>query len=149
MLQDGRADIGIATESIASVSDCVSFQYYGWHHSVIVPAGHPLEFVEPLTLEAIAEHPIITYHEGFTGRTRIDETFASAGLAPDIVMSALDADVIKAYVELGLGVGIIASMAFQATHDPHLRLLDAQHLQGALVDLPSGQRLRHREFQIG
>jgi LysR family cys regulon transcriptional activator len=70
---------------------------------VIVPAGHALESVEPLTLEAVADHPVITYHEGFTGRARIDETFAKAGLTPDIVMSALDADVIKAYVELGLG----------------------------------------------
>ena len=133
MLQDGRADIGIATESIASVSDCVSFQYYGWHHSVIVPAGHPLEFVEPLTLEALAEHPIITYHEGFTGRTRIDETFASAGLAPDIVMSALDADVIKAYVELGLGIGIVASMAYDPARDQALRMLPSSHLFGENV----------------
>ena len=128
MLQDGRADIGIATETLAEVSDCVSFGFYGWHHSVIVPAGHPLEGVTPLTLEAIAEHPLITYHQGFTGRTRIDQTFARAGLTPDVVMSALDADVIKTYVELGLGVGILASMAFNPTRDPGLRKLDSEHL---------------------
>ena len=128
MLQDGRADIGIATESLAGVTDFVSFPYYGWHHSVIVPAGHALESVEPLTLEAVADHPVITYHEGFTGRARIDETFAKAGLTPDIVMSALDADVIKAYVELGLGVGIVASMAYDPSRDQGLRMLASSHL---------------------
>ncbi|NML24636.1 CysB family HTH-type transcriptional regulator [Zoogloea dura] len=128
MLQDGRADIGIATESLAGVPDFVSFPYYGWHHSVIVPVGHPLESVEPLTLEAIAEHPVITYHEGFTGRAKIDETFAKAGLTPDVVMSALDADVIKAYVELGLGVGIVASMAYDPNRDQGLHMLPSSHL---------------------
>jgi LysR family cys regulon transcriptional activator len=128
LLQDGQADIGVATEALAEVADLVSFPYYAWHHSVIVPAGHPLEAVRPLTLEAIAEHPLITYHEGFTGRARIDKTFARAGLAPDIVMSALDADVIKTYVELGLGIGIVASMAFDPTRDAALRQLDSVHL---------------------
>ena len=90
--------------------------------------GHPLATLAPLSLEAIAEHPIITYHEGFTGRTKIDSTFAEAGLAPDIVISALDADVIKTYVELGLGIGIIASMAFDPARDTGLRLLDCAHL---------------------
>ncbi len=133
MLQDGRADIGIATESLAAVPDLVSFNYYAWHHSVIVPAGHPLEATRPLTLEAIAEHPLITYHEGFTGRARIDETFAGAGLAPDIVMSALDADVIKAYVELGLGIGIVASMAYDPGRDQNLCMLSSSHLFGENV----------------
>jgi hypothetical protein len=76
----------------------------------------------------MAEHPVITYHEGFTGRARIDETFAKAGLTPDIVMSALDADVIKAYVELGLGVGIVASMAYDPNRDQGLRMLASSHL---------------------
>ena len=133
MLQDGRADIGIATEALAGVADCVSFPYYGWHHAVIVPAGHPLEGVAPLTLEAVAEHPLITYHEGFTGRAKIDETFAQAGFTPDIVMSALDADVIKTYVELGLGIGIVASMAYDAERDRALRMLPSDHLFGENV----------------
>jgi len=128
MLLDGQADVGIATEAIADAPELVSFPWYSWHHALIVPAGHPLQAVQPLTLEAIAEHPVITYHEGFTGRTRIDQIFAQAGLAPDIVMSALDADVIKTYVELGLGVGIVASMAFNAVRDGDLRLLDSAHL---------------------
>jgi len=128
MLLDGQADIGIATEALAEVPELVSFPYHTWHHSVIVPVGHPLESVQPLTLEAIAEYPVITYHEGITGRARIDQTFGEEGLAPDIVMSALDADVIKTYVELGLGIGIVASIAFDAPRDTNLRLLDASHL---------------------
>jgi LysR family cys regulon transcriptional activator len=128
MLLDGEADIGVATEALAEVAELASFPYYGWRHSVIVPAGHPLEAVEPLTLAAIAEYPVITYHEGFTGRTRIDQAFAAAGLVPDVVISALDADVIKTYVELGLGVGILASMAFNPARDGGLRELESAHL---------------------
>jgi LysR family cys regulon transcriptional activator len=128
VLLDGRADIGIATEELGDSEDLVAFPYYDWHHAVIVPAGHPLESVQPVTLEAVAEHPIVTYHEGFTGRARIDRIFAQAGVVPDIVMSALDADVIKTYVELDLGIGIIASMAFSPARDTGLRLLESGHL---------------------
>jgi LysR family cys regulon transcriptional activator len=128
MLLSGEADIGIATESIEGVPQLASFPYYVWNHSVIVPRGHPLESAKPLTLEAIADHPVITYHEGFTGRAAIDKTFANAGLVPDIVMAALDADVIKTYVELGLGIGIVASGAFDPLRDGGLSLLDSAHL---------------------
>jgi LysR family cys regulon transcriptional activator len=95
---------------------------------VIVPKGHPLETQAPVTLEKIADWPIITYHEGFTGRPSIDAAFASAHLAPDIVMVALDADVIKTYVEVGLGIGIVASMSYDASRDTGLTLLDTTHL---------------------
>ena len=128
MLLEGEADIGIATEAVADVPELAAFPFYRWHHAVVVPHGHPLLEREPLTLEAVAEHPIITYHEGFTGRTRIDKAFAEAGMVADVVMSALDADVIKTYVELGLGVGIMASVAFNPLRDSHLQMLDAQHL---------------------
>jgi LysR family cys regulon transcriptional activator len=128
LLASGQADIGIATEALDNVPELASFPYYSWHHAVIVPTGHPLEAVKPLTLEAVAEYPIITYHEGFTGRAKIDATFAQAKLVPDIVMSALDADVIKTYVELGLGVGIVASIAFNPARDTGLSLLDSDHL---------------------
>jgi LysR family cys regulon transcriptional activator len=128
MLLDGVADIGIATEALESVMELASFPYYSWHHAVIVPHGHPLESVHPLTIRGIAEYPIITYHEGFTGRAGIDETFAREGIVPDIAMSALDADVIKTYVELGLGIGIVASMAFNPARDVRLNLLDSSHL---------------------
>jgi LysR family cys regulon transcriptional activator len=95
---------------------------------VVAPDGHPLLSRKKLTLEAIAEWPIITYDEGLTGRARIDQAFDRAGIAPDIAMSALDADVIKAYVELGLGVGIIASMAFAPERDPGLKIIGCGHL---------------------
>jgi LysR family cys regulon transcriptional activator len=128
MLLDGTADIGVATEALEENADIVAFPYYSWEHAVIVPAGHDLERVKPLTLSAIAEWPIITYDTGFTGRPRIDQAFAAATLDPDIVMTALDADVIKAYVELGLGIGIVASMAYDKNRDTTLRLLDASGL---------------------
>jgi LysR family cys regulon transcriptional activator len=128
MLLDGQADIGIATEALENTADLISFPYYTWHHAIIVPAGHPLQSVAPLTLEAIVEFPIITYHHGFTGRSKIDKTFAQAGLEPDFAMSALDADVIKTYIALGLGIGIIASGAFVPERDSMLVKLDASHL---------------------
>jgi LysR family transcriptional regulator, cys regulon transcriptional activator len=126
MLLEGQADIGIATEALADNSEIVAFPYYSWHHGVVVPAGHELEKVNPLTLEAVSEYPIITYQEGFTGRPAIDAAFAKAKIAPDIVMVALDADVIKTYVEVGLGIGIVASMAFEPERDKALRLLPAK-----------------------
>jgi LysR family transcriptional regulator, cys regulon transcriptional activator len=125
LLQAGDADLGIATEALEGVQDIVTFEYHRWHHAVIVPQAHPLNDVHPLTLEAVAEYPIITYHEGYTGRARIDQTFAKLGLAPDIVMSALDSDVIKTYVELGLGIGIVASVAFNPERDQALRQLES------------------------
>ncbi len=128
LLLEGKADIGIATEALVGQSELATFPFYSWHHAVIVPAGHPLEAVQPLTLEAVAEYPVITYHEGFTGRARIDQAFSDAGIEPDIVMSALDADVIKTYIELDLGVGIIASGAYNVARDSTLRLLPSDHL---------------------
>ena len=118
---------------------------------VLVPAGHPLEAVRPLTLEAIAEHPLITYHEGFTGRARIDRRFADAGLRPEVVMSALDADVIKTYVELGLGVGLVAGMAFDERRDADLRRLDSEHLfpqNTARIAVRRGHYLRRFAYRF-
>jgi LysR family cys regulon transcriptional activator len=128
MLLDGRADIGIATEAVSQHPDLIAFPYYTWRHTVIVPNGHPLEQDKPLTLANIARFPVITYHEGFTGRPAIDRAFEKAGETPDIVMAALDADVIKAYVELGMGVGIVASMAVDQQRDTTLAVLDSEHL---------------------
>ncbi len=128
LLLNGEADLAIATESLSQIPELVSFPFYSWHHAVVVPEGHPLDKSKKLKLEEIAEYPIVTYHEGFTGRKLIDETFSNAHLSPDIVMSALDADVIKTYVELGLGIGIIASMAYQTERDTHLKLLSSDHL---------------------
>jgi LysR family cys regulon transcriptional activator len=145
MLLDGDADIAIATEALIDSPDILAFPYYSWHHGLVVPETHPLTAVSPLTLEAIAEWPIITYHEGFTGRGHIDERFAKAGLAPDIVMAALDADVIKAYVELGMGVGLMASMAFIPERDKPLKLLDCSALfeeQTSRIAVRRGRYLR-------
>lgn len=124
LLRSGEADIGIATEALAGDPNLASFTWYDWRHSLVVPQGHPLASSNPLSLANLAEYPLITYHEGFTGRAQIDHAFAEAGLAPDIVMSALDADVIKTYVELGLGVGIVASVAFHPTKDAGLIRLE-------------------------
>jgi LysR family cys regulon transcriptional activator len=128
ILLEGNTDIGIATDTLEHNPEILPFPYHRWSHAVVVPKGHALEAAAPLTLEAIAEYPIITYDEGLTGRTRIDKAFEAAGIEPDIAMSALDSDVIKAYVELGLGVGIIASLAFDPERDPGLTLLDGAHL---------------------
>lgn len=128
LLLNGEADLAIATESLSQIPELVSFPFYSWHHTVIFPKGHPLEKIKNLNIEDLAEYPVITYHEGFTGRKLIDETFSNANITPDIVMSALDADVIKTYVELGLGIGIIASMAYQKERDTQLRILKSDHL---------------------
>lgn len=133
MLRGGQADIGIASEALQDAPELAAFPYYSWHHGVVVPKGHALDAEGVLTLEALADWPLITYSEGFTGRSRIDKAFHTAGIAPDIVLSALDADVIKAYVELGLGIGIVASHAFDPARDPQLRLIDADHLFEANV----------------
>lgn len=129
MLLSGEADVGIATEALASFGQLVAMPCYRWTHSIVVPPGHPLLGLDgPPTLAELARHPIITYETGYTGRTHIDEAFERAGLKPDIVLSAMDADVIKTYVELGMGVGIVASIAFDGERDRSLRALDARHL---------------------
>lgn len=128
MLIEGEADIGFATEILGDIDDFVSFPFCQWHHVVVVPNEHPLIDFKALSLEVLADYPIITYHEGFTGRASIEKTFSSAGIVPDIVISALDADVIKSYVELGLGIGIIASVAFSCERDVNLKVLDGSML---------------------
>jgi LysR family cys regulon transcriptional activator len=128
LLTTGDADIAIATEWLASIPEIATFPYYIWHHAVIAPRGHPLTELESITLADIAEYPIVTYHEGFTGRSNIDRCFAEAGLVPDIVLSAIDADVIKTYVDVGLGIGIVASMAYLPERDGNLVCFDAVRL---------------------
>lgn len=128
MLISGEADIGIATEALNKFDNLVALPCYRWTHSVIVPPDHPLLDGEPLTLERLSSFPIITYNAGYTGRMHIDEAFEAAGLSLDLVLTAMDADVIKTYVELGLGVGIVASIAFDEDRDRSLRAIDAGHL---------------------
>lgn len=130
MLLSGEADIGIATEALSQYESLVALPCYRWSHSVIVPADHPLQDGEPLTLERLAQFPLITYSTGYTGRLHIDEAFEKAGVLFNLVLSAMDADVIKTYVELGLGVGIVASIAFDEERDRNLRAIDARELFG-------------------
>jgi LysR family cys regulon transcriptional activator len=123
----GKADIGIATEGLSRFDGLVSFPCYEWHHVIVVPEEHPLLSLKKLTLEDLAEHALITYDVGFTGRSHIDEAFLAKHIAPDIILTAMDSDVIQQYVSMGLGVGIIASMA--AEHLPKgLRPIPAGHL---------------------
>ncbi len=124
----GESDVAIATEALDTYPELVTLPCYQWHHCVVVPKGHPLAKVKPLTLEAIAAQPIVTYDATFAGRTSLDHTFAARGLHPDIVLTALDSDVIKSYVALGLGVGIISAKAFRAAKDDELQALNCDHL---------------------
>jgi LysR family cys regulon transcriptional activator len=128
LVVDGEADLAIATEALVEYPELVTLPCYQWHHCVVVPARHPLARVKPLTLEAIARYPLVTYDPTFAGRTAIDRTFAARGLAPEVALTALDSDVIKSYVALGLGVGIISSRAFRKAKDEGLQALDCTHL---------------------
>lgn len=124
----GEADVGIATESIAEHEELAALPCYTWNRCVVVPPGHPLARQEPLTLESIAQYPIVTYDLGFTGSTSVKRVFEMRGLNPNIVLTAIDSDVIKTYVELGLGVGLLAKMAYNPERDQNLVMLDAAHL---------------------
>ncbi|MBI2752149.1 MAG: CysB family HTH-type transcriptional regulator [Betaproteobacteria bacterium] len=124
----GEADLCVATEQIAEHPGLAALPCYQWNRCVVVPPRHPLLDVKPLTLEAIAAYPIVTYDYAFANRSLVNRAFEQRGLAPDVVLTAFDADVIKTYVELGLGVGIMAKMAFDPQRDRHLRAIDASHL---------------------
>jgi LysR family transcriptional regulator, cys regulon transcriptional activator len=147
----GEADLAIATEGIESFSDLVTLPCYQWNRCIVTPPGHPLQLEAPLTLEALAEYPLITYDFSFTGRAKINQAFETLGLKPNVVLSALDSDVIKTYVELGLGVGILANMAFDPARDKNLVRVDASHLfepSTTRIGIRRGNFLRafHYEF---
>jgi LysR family cys regulon transcriptional activator len=127
MLLDETAEIGLATESLADFDELVTLPCYEWQHVVVMPLAHPLAEVERLTLEQLALEPLVTYHPSFTGRKRIDAAFAQRRLKPTMAIEAIDSDVIKTYVRLGLGVGIVAEMAVR--EDPK---------GGDLVSRPAG-----------
>ena len=128
LTSSGDVDVGIATEALEDDPALVTLPCYRWNRVVLVPRGHPLGKIRPLTLQALAAHPIVTYDFAFTGRTAINAAFAAQGLEPNVVLTALDADVIKTYVELGMGVGIIAKMAYDPDKDGTFEMLDASHL---------------------
>jgi LysR family cys regulon transcriptional activator len=124
----GQVDFAIATEALHLFDDLVMLPCYRWNRCVVVPPGHPLTASSPLSLEEVAKYPIVTYVFGFTGRSQLDLAFSSRGLKPDVVFTATDADVIKTYVRLGLGIGLIAKMAYDPVHDGELLSLDASEL---------------------
>src|SRR3954465_10658689 len=133
MVLKDQADLAIATEAIASVEGLVTLPCYQWEHILVLPAEHPLLKSKSVTLEEIAAYPLITYDAAFAGRNKIDHAFSVRGLKPDVLLEAIDADVIKTYVELGMGVGIIAGMAFDPERDRNLRAIPVGQLFGMNV----------------
>jgi len=149
MVINNLADVAIATEAIAEVDGLVSLPCFQWEHMVITPTDHPLLKLKSITLEDIAAYPLITYDAAFAGRNKIDQAFARRGLKPDVILEAIDADVIKTYVELGMGIGIIAGLAYNATRDVNLKAIPAGHLFGmnlSRVALKEGAYLRSYVF---
>lgn len=128
MAAEGTVDFAVATEAMEHFRDLIMMPCYRWNRCVIVPKEHELARVRHLTLEHLAPHPLVTYVFGFTGRSKLDEAFRQQSLVPRVVFTAVDADVIKTYVRLGLGVGIVAHMAYDETVDTDLVALDASHL---------------------
>ncbi len=128
LVTSGEADIAIATEAIEQFQELIMLPCYQWNRCVVVPPKHPLLKIKKLTLEVISQYPIITYDFAFTGRSKINKAFESVGLTPNVVLTAIDSDIIKTYVELELGIGILAKMAFDPQRDKHLRSIDASHL---------------------
>lgn len=133
MAADGTVDFAIATEALDLFSDLIMMPCYRWNRCILVPRDHPLTQLSQLSLEDVAAHPIVTYVFGFTGRSKLDEAFVEKGLDPRVVFTAADADVIKTYVRLGLGIGIVAAMAYDEEKDKDLVALDAGHLFASSV----------------
>lgn len=150
LLLQGEADIGIATESLTTEENLASVPYYDWCHSIITPQDHPLASKTEISLTDLAEYPIITYHGGFTGRSKIDKAFTDAGIDVNIVMSALDADVIKTYVELGMGVGIVNNVAYDAERDYRLKQIqtDIFGLNTTWIAVRKGHLLRGYGYEF-
>lgn len=142
----GIADLAIATEGLEAFENLTMLPCYDWNRCVLVPKDHPLVNVDKISLEDVVEHPIITYVFGFTGRSNLDEAFAQKNLHPKVVLTAVDADVIKTYVRLKLGVGIIARMAYDESIDNDLVAIDASHLFGKSTTYIG---LRHDKFLRG
>jgi LysR family cys regulon transcriptional activator len=151
MVIHDQADIAIATEAIANYKELVSLPCFQWQHLAVMLPDHPLLERKTLTLDDLAQYPIITYEASFAGRTKINQAFARRNLTPDVVLEAIDADVIKTYVELGLGVGILADIAFNPERDKHLRAMPVGHLFGTNVTrlaLKQGAYLRSYVYTL-
>ena len=151
MLLAGEVDVGIASEMLANNSSLAAFPWFSWHHALLVPRDHALAQQQPVSLNALSQHPLITYRQGITGRSRVDGAFQRAGLKPDIVLSAQDSDVVRTYVKLGLGVGILADQACETELGGELVRLDATHLFDAntvWLGLKRGQLQRNYVWQF-
>ena len=133
MVMEETAEIGIATESLVDYPELVTLPCYEWQHVLVIPPNHPLLSIAEIRLEDLVEHPIVTYHPSFTGRTRIDQAFAAKNLTPRIALEAIDSDVIKTYVRLGLGVGIVAEMAVKESVDQDLVVRSGGSLFGTNI----------------
>lgn len=125
---DGSVDFAIATEALELFSDLIMMPCYRWNRCIVVPKNHPLTTIERISLEDVANYAIVTYVFGFTGRSKLDEAFTNQGLTAKVVFTATDADVIKTYVRLGLGIGIVAHMAYDPVMDNDLVAIEADHL---------------------
>ena len=130
LLTHDRADIAIATEGIANTPGVLALPGYQWQHVVMVPLSHPLLNQATVTIEEIAKYPIITYDKAFAGRSKIDAAFTQRNITPDIILEAIDADVIKTYIETGMGIGIVAGHAYDPERDRNLKVIQASHLFG-------------------
>ena len=151
MLLAGEVDVGIASEMLVNNGSLAAFPWFSWHHALLVPHDHDLVQQQPVSLNALSHHPLITYRQGITGRSRVDRAFQGAGLKPDIVLSAQDSDVVKTYVKLGLGVGILADQACETEPGGELVRLDATHLFDAntvWLGLKRGQLQRNYVWQF-
>jgi LysR family cys regulon transcriptional activator len=147
----GEADIGIATEALDQYAQLITLPVRQWSHCVIAPEGHPILKSVPLSLAELAKWPLITYDTAFTGRSRINRAFERIGVSPNVALTALDADVIKTYVSLGLGLGIISALAFDAQRDAGLVAVDAAHLfesNTTRLALRRGTYLRRYDFDL-
>lgn len=148
---NGEVDIGIATESLDQYPQLVTLPVRQWSHCVIAPEGHPILATQPLSLNELVRWPLVTYDSAFTGRSRINRAFERVGTQPNIVLTALDADVIKTYVSLGLGLGIISGLAFDAQRDTGLVAMDASHLfesNTTRLALRRGTYLRRYDYDL-
>ncbi len=151
MVIHGKADFAIATESITEYDKLAMLPVYRWNRCIVTPKGHPLLTKKNITLKDVCQYPIVTYDFAFTGRSVTTRAFTEQHLTPNIVLTAIDADVIKTYVELGLGIGLLANMAFDPEKDKNLEKIDVSHLfedSTTFIGFKKGQFLRHYMYEF-
>lgn len=152
MALSGEADIAIATEAVAGAEGLIAFPCFHWNRALVVPLGHPLlELAGPVSLQDIIQYPIVTYDFAFAGRSITQRTFQQAGLEPNIVLTAIDSDIIKTYVEMGIGIGLLAKMAYDPKRDAGLAMIDVSHLfehSTTWLGIPKGAFLRGYQYDF-